>query len=667
MTEVVVTDNFPIRYLENSTATALFTDIPLIETPFSVSVYNEQLIEDRRAFSLKEILQNDPSIALQMPGGFYGTQNFGLRGFQVDNFNGYRTNGLPVINTVAPTLDDKSRVELLKGPSALQFGFMPPGGAINLVRKHPLEDFSTSLQFDIDSFGSLYGQLDVSDIVSDGKFGYRLVLAGDEFDSFYDNAGGHRLMGSLYTEWKPVDELTVWSLVGGQKLERNGYYGPMITASGNVLDTGLRTNIMQDWALNKQEIFDAAIGADVKFNDDWKMRFAVNYQDAQRDSRLTYPYSVLENGDFIEGALLTNGPFEWKSWGIHAHVEGNFDTGSLRHKTVAGAQWRTYDTAGERSFPDVGPNNAYQLNSLPIPAAGPWTALGFEYDEIGVFATDTIELNEHWSVLLGGRFGRYENTYPDDPASDDAVDAWTPTAALMFSPVDKVHTYFTYTRGVQDGGSASRTAVNAFEPLGVQESEQFELGVKTELLEGRLAGELALFQIEQDLASIDPATGIESFSGVQRHRGIEFTLRGKVTDSLQAGLAMMFLNAEQKDTGIAEFEGRNPRYVPEYQANVWASLDIPQVPGLSLNANARFVDKQYLDQGEAFATDSYVVVDVGATYRRKIADADWTFRVGLRNLLDERYYESGEFYPGDAGYLSYGAPVSAVFSVQIDF
>lgn len=667
MPEIVVTGNHPIRYLVTSTSTALFADIPLIETPFSVSVYNEELIEDQRAFTLKEVLQNDPSVAIQMPGGFYGFQNFGLRGFRVDNFNGYRVDGLPVINTVAPTLDDKAQVELLKGPAALRFGFMPPGGAINLVRKHPLEDFSTSLQFDIDTFGSLYGQIDVSDIVADGKFGYRLVLAADEFESFYDNADGDRFMGSLYTEWKPTDAVTIWSSIGGQNLERSGYYGPMITANGRLLDTGVKTNIMQDWARNEHETFDAAIGIDAEFNEDWKARFYVSYQDAQRDSRLSYPYSVQENGDFTEGALLTNGPFEWQSWGVHGHIEGNFETGPLTHKTVFGAEWRAYDSSGERSFPDVGPNNAFQLNPLPIPSAGGWTALDFEYDEIGVFATDIIEFNEHWSILLGGRFGRFENTYPDDPASNDTVDAWTPTAALMFSPIENVHTYFTYTQGVQDGGTASRAAANAFEPLGVQRSEQFELGVKTEWLDGRLAGEFALFQIDQDLATMNPTTGIESFSGLQRHRGLEFTLRGKVTDHLQTGFAMMFLDAEQEDTGVAEFDGRRPQYVPSYQANVWASLDIPQVPGLSLNANARFVDKQYLDQGEEFATDSYVVVDVGASYRRRIADADWTFRVGVRNLLDERYFEAGEFYPGDAGYLAYGSPVSAVFSIQVDF
>lgn len=672
--EMVVTGDSQVLYHARTSSAALFADTPLIETPFSVGIYTEDLIEDQRAFSLKEVLENDPSIAIQMPGGFYGTQNFALRGFQVDNFNGYRVDGLPMIQTVSPYLDDKSRVELLKGPAALRYGFMPPGGAINLVRKRPTLDFSTSLQFDVDTFGSLYSQLDVSDTVADGKFAYRLVLAGDEFDSFYDNAGGDRQLGSLFTEWKPTEAVTIWSSIGAQDLSRNGYYGPMVSANGKIFDTGVKTNIMQDWARNEQEIFDAAIGADIQFNEDWKLRSSFSYQDTSRESRLSYPYSVQDNGDHTEGGLLTNGPFEWDSYGVHLHVEGGFDTGSLHHDLVVGTQYRSYDTYGERSFPDVGPNNPYNPIPYPIPAPGPWRAIDFEYEELGFFATDTIKFSEQWSAMLGGRFGRYENTYPTDPASNDKVDDLSPTLALMYAPIESVHSYLTYTRGLQDGGFADRTAANAFEPLGIQESEQFELGVKTEWCDGRYSGELALFQIEQDAALLNPVTDVQAFSGLQRHRGVEFALRGRLTDEWQAGVAAMLLDAEIVESTVrtpsgtvVTLNGVTPQYVPEYQVNLWSVLDIPQVPGLALTANVRFVDGQYLDQQEQFAIGSYSVVDVGARYRFQAADTTWTLRLNVQNLLDEEYYESGEFYPGDAGYLAYGSPIGANFSVQVEF
>lgn len=653
--------------IERDSSAALFSETPLLEVPFSVAVYNEALIEDQRAFTLKEVLQNDPSVAVQMPGGFYGIQNLGSRGFRVDNFNGYRLGGLPVINTVAPSIDDKARVELLKGPAGLRFGFMPPGGALNLERKRPAPEFSTSLQFDADTFGSLYSQVDVSDTMAEGRFGYRLVLAGDEFDSFYGNAGGDRLMGSLSTEWKLGDAATVWTSIGGQKLERTGYYGPMISADGLILDTGVKTNVMQDWARNRHGTFDAAAGADIDFNRNWKLRATLNYQDTGRESRLTYPYSVEEDGDFTDGALITNGPIDWKTRGGHLHLEGGFATGRLRHDVVAGAQYSAYDSSGLRSFPDLGLNNAYRLDPLPIPATGPWgVAPVFKYKETGFFATDTVALGEKFSALAGIRHGQYENTYSDDPASDDKVSAWSPTLALMYAPVENVHTYVTWTRGLQDGGFANRLAVNAWEPLGVQKSQQWEAGVKGEWIGGRVTGEAAVFQIKQDLATID-ADGVDGFNGLQRHRGLEFSLRGLVTDHLQAGVAAMFLDARQVDTGDPAKDGKRPQYVPDHQVNVWGEFAILQVAGLSLAARARIVDGQYLDQTEQFAIDSYWVLDIGVRYRFKAKDTAWTLRLNVDNAFDRRYYESGEFYAGDAGYLGYGAPVSANFSVSLSF
>jgi iron complex outermembrane receptor protein len=652
---------------EKDASAFLFSEAPLIEVPFSVGVYNEELIENQRAFTLKEVLQNDPSIAVQMPGGFYGFQNLGSRGFRVDNFNGYRLGGLPVINTVAPSIDDKSRVELLKGPAALRFGFMAPGGAINLERKRPAPDFSTSLQLDGNTFGRMYGQVDVSDTVADDRFGYRLVLAGDEFDNFYDHARGDRLMASFSTEWKLGEAATVWTSIGGQKLKRAGYYGPMITADGVILDTGVKTNVMQDWARNLHETFDAALGTDVILSATWKLRASLNYQDTGRDSRLTYPYSVADNGDFTDGALITNGQYEWQSRGGHLHLEGALTTGRLRHDVVIGVQHSAYDTSGLRAFPDVGPNNAYELDSLPIPATGPWgVAPEFKYKETGFFATDTVALSEKFSALLGVRHGQYENTYSDDPASNDKVNAWSPTLALMYAPLENVHTYLTWTRGLQDGGFANRFAVNAWEPLGVQKSRQWEAGLKGEWLGGRLSGEAAAFQIEQDLAMMD-ADGVDGFNGLQRHRGFEFALRGMVTDHLQAGVAAMLLEARQIDTGDPTRDGKRPQYVPDHQFNVWGELAIPQLAGLSVSARARVVDGQYLDQTQQFAIDSYWVLDVGARYRFRANDTDWTLRLNVDNALDKRYYESGEFYAGDAGYLGFGAPVSANFSVALSF
>ncbi|WAC19549.1 TonB-dependent siderophore receptor [Luteolibacter sp. SL250] len=663
----------PVLYQARSSSAALFTDTPLIETPFSVGVYNQELIEDQRAFDLRDVLENDPSVALQMPGTYHHSQNFSLRGFRVDNFNGYRVDGLPFIHTVAPLIDDKERVELLKGPAALRFGLMSPGGAINLVRKRPTEDLSTSLHFDVDTFGRFYNQIDIGDTVAGGKFGYRLVLGGEEFEDFYDNAGGDRLFGTLFTEWKPTESLTIWSSIGAQDFKRNGYYGPLVTADGqSVLDPGVKTNSMQDWARSKHESFGTAIGADFQINEDWKLRSSVNYQDSERDTVATYASGVMANGDFEDAAYIDIDPSTWEAYGAHLHLEGNFETGGIGHEIVVGGQYRSYDSTFNRDiYTPVGPNNIHDLIPYPMPAPGPDIGPGrdlrtqdYTSDEIGFFLTDTIKFNEHWSTLLGLRYSKFDNNNlstvgPAVTESSDSQSNWAPTAALMYSPVKNVHTYVTYTQGMEDPGVA----------IGVQESEQFEIGVKAQTEDGRFSGELAVFHIEQDqIIDIDPSPGYDpAFDGLQRHRGIEASFRGRFTDIFQAGIGAMMLDAEQVDTQDGLNDGNRPSHVPDFQVNIWGAFDIPQVPGLTLTAGARFVDKQYLDGENTFATGSYSVVDIGARYKIRTDSADYTVRLNIENVLDERYYETGEFYAGDGGYLAYGAPVHATLSLQIDF
>lgn len=661
-----------IPYRVERSRSALFTDTPLLETPFSVSVYDQQLIEDQRAFSLPEVLENDPSVARQMPSGFYNNQNLSLRGFRVDNFLGYRVDGLPITHVVAPYVDDKARVEVLKGPASLQFGFMTPGGAINLVRKRPTQDLRASLQFDVDTFGSLYSQIDVSDTVLNDKLGYRLVLAGDDFDSYYDNAGGHRFMGSLLTEYQLTETVNLWAAISGQDRDRHGYYGPLISGNGNVLDTGVDTNTMQDWARNEQETIDVAAGSDITLNDNWKLRAAVNYQHMARSTAISYAAAIQDNGDFTDTAfLLGDNLQQWDTWGTHFHVEGAFDTGRLRHRMVAGFDYRSLQTRfGDRGFPVLGPNNAYNLIDYPRPEdpTDAWDA--YDYDEFGVFLTDTIEVTDWFSTLLGLRYGHIDAAnYTRGTLDYDYDDSkLIPTVALMFKPVENVHAYVTYTQGMQDAGlTPFRGVANPSQPLGVQDSQQWEAGVKTELFSRRLFAELAVFQIEQDLAITDPVTNINELNGLQRHRGIEMAVSGRVTNALSAGAAFMLLDAEQVDTGNAASEGKRPQYVPAYQVNLWAVYEVPQIKGLAFTSNVRIVDGQYLDQTEQFRTDDYVVVDVGARYRFSTKHADWTLRLNVENVFDESYYESGEFYPGDSGYLSYGAPVSARFSLQLDF
>ncbi|MBK5649927.1 MAG: TonB-dependent receptor plug domain-containing protein, partial [Acinetobacter sp.] len=64
----------------------------IIDTPFSITSYSEQLIENQQAKTVAEVLKNDPAIRITTNQGHLN-ENFKIRGFDVNhedmNYNGF--------------------------------------------------------------------------------------------------------------------------------------------------------------------------------------------------------------------------------------------------------------------------------------------------------------------------------------------------------------------------------------------------------------------------------------------------------------------------------------------------------------------------------------------------------------------------------------------------
>ena len=64
-------------------------------------------------------------------------EQFSIRGFKLDNASSYRKDGLAISADAQIPLENKERLEVLKGLSGLQAGVAAPGGIVNYVTKRP--------------------------------------------------------------------------------------------------------------------------------------------------------------------------------------------------------------------------------------------------------------------------------------------------------------------------------------------------------------------------------------------------------------------------------------------------------------------------------------------------------------------------------------------------
>ncbi|MFQ6691078.1 TonB-dependent receptor plug domain-containing protein, partial [Bordetella pertussis] len=120
-----------------------------LETPFSITAYTNELIQDRQAKGVGDVLQNDPGVRVARGFGNFQESYF-IRGFILSSddiaYNGLY--GLLPRQYISTQLFE--RVEVLRGASAFLTGAPPSGGGIggviNLVPKRapnePLTRFS---------------------------------------------------------------------------------------------------------------------------------------------------------------------------------------------------------------------------------------------------------------------------------------------------------------------------------------------------------------------------------------------------------------------------------------------------------------------------------------------------------------------------------------------
>src|SRR5256714_6784252 len=111
-------------------------DVPLSKSRFQASIVNSEQMREHGGQRLADIVRIDPAVS-----DAYNAEGYWdfltVRGYVIDNRSNYRRDGLPINAEFRIPLDNKERIELLKGTSGLQAGVSAPGGLVNYVVKRP--------------------------------------------------------------------------------------------------------------------------------------------------------------------------------------------------------------------------------------------------------------------------------------------------------------------------------------------------------------------------------------------------------------------------------------------------------------------------------------------------------------------------------------------------
>ena len=636
LTEIVITadrkDSFGADFVQAGT----FRNARAIDTPLTIAVVPKALLNAEEAQSILDAARNTAGVtSSQINNVIYS--NLAIRGVPADNTTNYRLNGvLPIMNFIDMPMEDKDRLEVLKGASGLFYGFATPAGIVNLVTKRPTEGrFAEASVFGND-FDDVGGSVDLN--ARWAVSGIRVNGAAESLQNGIHRTNGNRHFVSAAYDFQPTDKLLIQ--VDGEYIHKS-ITEPTEWALPAPTNGVTPLPPLQDPAKNlgaswlKAEASEHNLLAHIRYDlsPAWRVSFSSGQSYAVVDRRYSsFSGYNLATGDGAVNLAMTHGT-TYDNVIYRGDIAGAFQTGPIDHTLLLGVSesiLRVHIPAAVRMrFAQ----NLYDPVSLPIEPTPPRIIINpSKTTDIGYFALERAAFRDWVQVMVGVRKTDYTN------AGTTSVYKTNPTTmsyGVVIKPLKWIGIYGTYIEGLESGGIASQIALNAGQLLPAARSKQKEAGIKVQPLSGLLLT-AAYFNIERASAYLNSSDYFVQ-DGRARYDGVEVSATGELTPNLSIAASGTVLNAKQV-SGAASVIGKLIENTARYSGSVFLQYRVPLVHGLSLSAGAFHVGSRAVNATNSAFVPGYTTYDVGAAYSCALFGYETTFNLYAQNVTNVRYW-----------------------------
>ncbi|WP_347988400.1 TonB-dependent receptor [Methylomonas sp. AM2-LC] len=700
-----VKDPYNEDYVIPNATAGTKTDTPIMETPLNVQVVSKQVMKDQQVISLGDALKNVSGVVFnsQTSVGNLNATNAGtdsiitLRGFASTTTlrNGFRLQGGANRN-----MSNVESVEVLKGPAAILYGLVEPGGMVNVVTKQPLATpyYALNQQFGsydnyrttIDTTGPVAGNTDVL---------YRMNVSYQNSGSYQNYVSNEDIFLAPTLKWviSPKTQLTAEFEYNRQNKNVGNAFNPYL--GGQLMNLPLSTNYGAV-SPTVTETFFGNLNWSHQFNDDWSVKhsFSVNQQGFTANG-VALPGVTTTSAGFVSIGLP---PQPFVGWGVvrtpigngsqsdtystNLDLIGHFNTYGLRHTTLFGGDYYRLNNSFsmirsslEIPWSVVNPYNpvnpGLQLDPN-ISASGDFGSHQ-QTDQYGLYGQDQIKLPFDVHITGGIRYQyihqRTLTTGDGGVSTGDTAysqDAVTPRVGVLWHPQSWVSLYANYAEsfGPNTGltwiGSGQTTA-GQYKQIAPTSAEQYEGGIKTEFLDGQLRATLAYYDMTKtNVATGDPqhpfpacGSGCSLAIGGIRSRGPELDIQGElfpgwnmIATWANTDIRVSKTNANNDPLPLNNLSvGSRLFDVPRNTASVWSTYEIQDTDfkGLKFGGGVTVRDGTIGVGGLSFATGTnaptihvpaYATLDLMTAYSHSFGKSKVTVQFNLTNLLDKRYY-----------------------------
>lgn len=567
---------------------------PIANTPRSVTVLTQQVLQDKNATSLRDIGRTTAGVTLGSgEGGNAFGDRFFIRGFDARNdifVDGIRDPGVSIRENFFT-----EEVEILRGPASTYAGRGTTGGAINIVTKQAEDDDFYSAESTLGSDETRRLTFDINKAISpvldvrlDGLIQGASVAGRDDTT---DNRNG--VAGAL--TFRPLSNLTIkadyshtylWGLpdfgvpydlpgetpVTNGVVPRDTYYG--------IINRDFTKTTQNIGTIDLQYRVNDIVTLENRMRQEYSILNYIGTIPENPAASMMLPAgasggcngSAASTATCLSGYTQLNAQSRFQTVGVLAddpQVNFDFYTGPVKNNVVFGGDFdseRISINSYQGLTSEVTTGNCFCTSSgapivsiydptnylpgLGTPVLGPNPQI-YHVDTKAAYLLETANYNDWLIANAGVRFDNYHITSQNNTSeAGNTSNIPTYNVGLVYKPIPITSLYAAYATAADpvgdelDAVSSSYGGLSPTQPIsqvfGPQRSQAIELGDKWELFERRLLVSGALFQTNVENARETAPNGIPASTGLTsgqivagaayRVQGLDFEASGKITD-----------------------------------------------------------------------------------------------------------------------------------------
>jgi len=724
-------DPYNTSYTLPTASTGTKTDTPVMDTPLNVQSITQQVLQDQQAITLQQAVQNVSGVFVSsaVSSNLTGNPSAGIyvRGFLTPTTyrDGFRVDSSGSLDPVSGVqFANIANIEVLKGPAAVLYGLIDPGGIVNIVTKEPLDVPYYAVSQQIGSLALYRTTVDATGPLTDDKtWLYRMNMSyennGAPFGSLIDLTNSQNIFLAPVVKWN-IDGATWVKLEGQYDSNRSSVYIPTDPLfNGAFVNIPRQTNYGESNPNLQTNLFTALTWSH-QFNSDWSIKQQLAYNDVEAHPNEVIPFgSCTVNVNcfgFISVPTPSSGfavireeqdlQISQRTVSTNVDITGHFNTFGAQHTLLIGGDIYYLDGGFlDRVYGDFSLIDLFN----PIHPGTPYGcytgcfgfASSFTQETAGLYAQDQIKLPFNIYLLAGARYqyihqtGAGSGSIPGFPGIETPTgnplegQAVTPRFGLLWRPEDWISFYGNYTQGY--GPNSGLVAPGALPPP--TNAESWEAGAKLEFFNGKLRISADYFElVETNVPFANPSNpNFELLAGEARSKGPELDIQGEILPGWS-----VIANYTNDDVRITEgpgtsggggqteslLPGQRFPFVPRNLANFWTTYEFQDetLKGVKIGAGYHYTGSSPVlgasPQQPFPLLPSYGTVDLMAAYNFKLAGANVTAQLNITNLFDTTYYTAasiggpGAVVPGISTsntVRAYGAPFAAVGSLRAQF